>query len=89
MSTYLLDTGLILGYIRGAGYADYVERRYAILQPSNVLLISVVSKGEIYSLAIQFNWDERRKRDLDSLLRRIPTVDINTDRSDITEHGEK
>ena len=49
-------------------------------QPPNVSLISVVSKGEIYSLAIQFNWGERKKQELDSLLRRIPVVDINTNR---------
>jgi tRNA(fMet)-specific endonuclease VapC len=80
VSTYLLDTGLLLGHIRGAEYADQVERRYALSQPPNVSLVSVVSKGEIYSLAIQFNWGERKKQELDSLLRRIPAVDINTDR---------
>ena len=54
MSTYLLDTGILLGYVRGAGYADYTERKFALSQPPNVPLISIVSKGEIYSLAIQF-----------------------------------
>lgn len=80
MSTYLLDTGLLLGYIRGAGYAAYAEQTYALSQPPNVSLVSVVSKGEIYSLAIQFNWGEQKKQELDNLLRRIPVVDINTDR---------
>lgn len=80
MSTYVLDTGLLLGHIRGAGYADHAERTYALSQPPNVSLVSVVSKGEIYSLAIQFNWGERKKLELESLLRRIPVVDINTDR---------
>jgi tRNA(fMet)-specific endonuclease VapC len=45
-----------------------------------VSLISVVSKGEIYSLAIQFGWGNQKKQQLDGLLRRIPSVDINTDR---------
>jgi tRNA(fMet)-specific endonuclease VapC len=80
VSTYLLDTGLLLGHIRGADYADLAERRYSLSQPPNVSLVSVVTKGEIYSLAIQFNWGERKKQELDSLLRRIPVVDINTDR---------
>ncbi len=80
MSTYLLDTGLLLGYIRGAGFADYVERRYALSQPPNVQLVSAVSKGEIYSLAIQFSWGAQKTQELDALLRRIPSVDINTDR---------
>ena len=80
MSTYLLDTGLLLGHIRGAGYADYAERRYGLSQHPNVALVSVVSKGEIYSLAIQFNWGQQKMHALNSLLRRIPVVDINTDR---------
>ena len=80
MSTYLLDTGLLLGYIRGAGYAAYAEQTYALSQPPSVSLVSVVSKGEIYSLAIQFNWGKQKKQELDNLLRRIPAVDINTER---------
>lgn len=80
MSTYLLDTGILLGYIRGAGYAEYAERKYALSQPPNVPLISVVSKGEIYSLAIQFAWGAQKRQALDDLLRGIPAVDINTDR---------
>ena len=80
MSIYLLDTGLLLGYIRAAGYAEYAERKYALSKPPNVPLISVVSKGEIYSLAIQFSWGAQKRQALDELLRRIPAVDINTDR---------
>jgi tRNA(fMet)-specific endonuclease VapC len=78
VSTYLLDTGLLVGYIRGAGFADYADRRFALSQPPSVQLVSVVSKGEIYSLAIQFNWGVQKRQELDDLLRRIPTVDINT-----------
>lgn len=80
MPTYLLDTGLLLGHIRGAGYAEYAETAYALSQPPNVSLVSVVSKGEIYSLAIQLGWGNEKKEALDVLLRRIPAVDINTDR---------
>ena len=80
MATYLLDTGILLGYVRGAGFAEYTERKFAVSQPPNVPLISIVSKGEIYSLAMQFGWGNQKKQELDTLLRRIPSVDINTDR---------
>lgn len=80
MPTYLLDTGILLGYVRGAGYAEYTERKFALYQPPNVSLISVVSKGEIYSLAIQLGWGSQKRQELDALLRRIPSVDINTER---------
>jgi len=80
VATYLLDTGILLGYVRGAGYADYVERKFGLSQAGNIPLVSIVSKGEIYSLAIQLGWGEQKRQELDNLLRRIPSVDINTDR---------
>ncbi|HPY29578.1 MAG TPA: hypothetical protein PLT00_02655 [Verrucomicrobiota bacterium] len=52
---YLLDTGMLVGYVRGAGFAEYAEKKYAPSQPPNIPIVSVVSIGEIYSLAIQFN----------------------------------
>ena len=79
MSTYVLDTGILVGYVRGAGYADYTEQKFRLSQPANVPLISIVSKGEIYSLAIQFGWGQQKRNEMDALLRRIPLVDINTD----------
>jgi predicted nucleic acid-binding protein len=79
VSSYLLDTGIFLGYLRGAAYAEYTERKYAVSQPPNVALISVVSKGELYSLAIQRGWGTQRRQALDDLLRQIPSVNINTE----------
>jgi tRNA(fMet)-specific endonuclease VapC len=80
MATYILDTGMLVGYVRGAGFAEYAEKKYAASQPPNIPIVSIVSKGEIYSLAIQFNWGESKRQELDALLRRIPAVDINHDR---------
>lgn len=28
MEKFVLDTAIILGYVRGAGYAEYVEKKY-------------------------------------------------------------
>ncbi len=80
MGNFILDTGILVGYVRGAGFAEYVEKKFALSTPPNVPLISVASKGEIYSLAIQFGWGDQKKQDLDALLRRIPSVDISNDR---------
>lgn len=77
MAKYVLDTGILVGYVRGARYAQYVENKFAVSQPPNISVISVVSKGEIYSAAIQFGWGEQKRQALDQILRKIPTVDIN------------
>ncbi|HUS09035.1 MAG TPA: PIN domain-containing protein [Pyrinomonadaceae bacterium] len=79
MQKFVLDTGIILGYVRAAGYAEYVEKKFALFNPPNIPMISIVSKGEIYSLAIQFNWGGGKLKALDELLRKLPVVDINDD----------
>lgn len=75
MRKFLLDTGIVLGYARSAGYAEYVDQKFDIF--ANIPLVSVVSKGEIYSLAIQRNWGLNKLKLLDELLRKLPVVDIN------------
>jgi tRNA(fMet)-specific endonuclease VapC len=79
MQKFVLDTGIILGYVRAAVYAEYVEKKYALFSPPNIPLISIVSKGEIYSLAIQFHWGAGKLKVLDDLLRKLPVVDISDD----------
>ena len=78
MTSYVLDTGILLGYIRGAGYASYVENRFVVSEPPNIALISVITVGEIYSLALQFNWGEDKRKKLNEIIWKIPTIDINS-----------
>jgi tRNA(fMet)-specific endonuclease VapC len=79
MEKFVLDTGIILGYVRGAGYAEYVEKKYGPFKPPNIPLISIVSKGEIYSLAVQRDWGGGKLTLLGDLLRKLPVVDINNE----------
>ena len=71
MEKFVLDTGIILGYVRGAGYAEYVEKKYRLFSPPNIPLISIVSKGEIYSLAVQRDWGGGKLTLLGELLRKV------------------
>ena len=79
MSLYILDTGILVGYIRGAGYAEYIEAKYSVSEPPNIPVISVVTVGEILSLAIQFRWGNKRKQIMSNLLSRFASIDINDD----------
>lgn len=72
MEKLVLDTGIILGYARGASYAEYVEKKFGLFSPPHIPLISVVSKGEIYALAIQCGWGAKKLQTLDELLRKLP-----------------
>ena len=79
MAFFILDTGIVVGYIRAAGYAEYVERKLQACQPPNIALVSIISKAELYSLAIQFGWGDEKRDDLEDLLKKLPSVDINND----------
>jgi predicted nucleic acid-binding protein len=79
MEKFVLDTGIVLGYVRGAGYAEYAEKKYRLFNPPNIPLISIVSKGEIYSLAVQLDWSGGKLTLLGELLRKLPVVDINNE----------
>jgi tRNA(fMet)-specific endonuclease VapC len=76
---FVLDTGIVLGYATASGYAAYVEKKFRLFSPSSIPLVSIVSKGEIYSLAIQRRWGTNKLNLLDELLRKVPVVDISAD----------
>jgi predicted nucleic acid-binding protein len=79
MNKYLLDTGILIGYLRSAPYAEYVEREYQPFALPNVGVISIVTKAEIYSFALSHVWPDKKKQQLKDLLTKIPIVDINND----------
>jgi len=74
MSLYILDTGILVGYIRGAKYAEYIEVKYSISTPPNISVISVVTVGEILSLAIQLGWGVQRKQFMEDILSKFVSI---------------
>lgn len=80
MSLYILDTGILVGYIRGAGYAEYIEEKYSVSQAPNIALISVVTAGELLSLAFQLGWGEQKNELVKKLLDEFPHIGIGDQR---------
>lgn len=77
MAKYLLDTGVLLGYVRAADYAKYIEQTFEVTAPTNISYISIVTVGEIYSLAAQLHWGDKKKKVVESLLDDVHSIDIN------------
>lgn len=77
MAKYLLDTGILLGYVRAVDYAKYVEQTFELMAPTNISYISIVTVGEIYSLAAQLHWGDKKRKVVESLLNEIYSIDIN------------
>ena len=76
---YLLDTSILISYVRGNNaIKDFVDRNYAPLELRNEAVISVVTVGEIKSIAIKNGWGQTRIIQLEQLLGQIIVADIST-----------
>ena len=66
-----------MGYVRAVDYAKYIEQTFGLMAPTNISFISIVTVGEIYSLAAQLHWGEKRKKVVENLLDEVYSIDIN------------
>lgn len=70
----LFDTNIILSIVRATDSAGII----GFLNPQNLpVYISVVSEGEIKSIALQNNWGPNRQNILDSFLDQVNIVDVS------------
>ncbi len=51
---YLLDTNVLVAYIRAGPLGKWIESQYQLLSSPDKPTISIVSEGEVRSLAKQF-----------------------------------
>lgn len=74
---YLLDTNILVIYARGADLAKKIEHDLKLLTRENDLVRSVVTVGEIKSIAKRNKWGEKKIENLKELLERFLVADIN------------
>lgn len=77
---FLLDTNILVHYIRKPELLSDFEKKYQPFSNKNVVLISIVTIAEIRSLAIQFGWGEKKKQQLEKLLGYFLKVPIQTEK---------
>lgn len=77
---YLLDTNILVAYIRAGQLGEHIERTYRLSALAYKPLISVVTVGEILSLAGKFGWGEQKIFAMNRLLQELIRVDVNDDR---------
>jgi len=65
---FLLDTNILVHYIRKPELLSDFENKYQPFSNQNVTLICIVTEAEMKSLAIQFGWGEKKKQQLEKLL---------------------
>ena len=73
---YFLDTNVILSFVRKNAVAKAVSH-IINLTDDNEIFISVVSTGELWSIANQSQWGAARRGDLNNFLTLYQRADIN------------
>ena len=76
---YLWDTNILLHYLNESSTAKYIQRKYDLLNSVNQQFISVVSVGEIKSLAKKRDWGNTKLNRLFKLLDKFVIAGINVE----------
>ena len=76
---YLLDTNILVHLVRKSPVKAMVEQEFHLADAQNTSIVSVVSLGEIRSLAIQNHWGQQRIDILEEILKQYLVADINSE----------
>ena len=77
MRRFVLDTNVCLAYIRGSALYTKVEVDHNLSMPDAMVIISVVSKAELFSPAVQNGWGSDKLARLNKPLKELFIIDIN------------
>ncbi len=78
--TYLLDTGILLHWVRGSKVATVVDGQFQLRVANFRPLICEVSLGEIEAFARTQKWGEQRRNKLKEIKKELIAVDISDSR---------
>ncbi len=78
MRRYLLDTGVLVHYVRQSPLYHTIESNENLTGADCIPFISVVTMGEILSFALQRNWGQAKLKILNDLFRKLVVLDINS-----------
>lgn len=75
--TYLFDTNIILHLVRGSLEYQMWNQTYQFFDKDNVVMTSLISIGEMESLAHQLNWGDIKRQKLADVLSQTKIVNLN------------
>ncbi|MGB0523662.1 MAG: type II toxin-antitoxin system VapC family toxin [Flammeovirgaceae bacterium] len=73
---YLLDTNIILHYVRNSAVYQSIDQQLDLFGKNNYSFASIVSVGEMYSLAIQLGWGKTKMEQLKKFLGQINPIPV-------------
>jgi tRNA(fMet)-specific endonuclease VapC len=79
-ATYLLDTGILLHWVRGSKAATVIDGQFQLRAANFRPLICEVSLGEIEAFSRSESWGEEKRTKLKELKKELVAVDISDGR---------
>ncbi len=76
MPQRILDTNILLAYVRGRKLYERIEAQFSLTISNPAPIISIVSDGELRALALQFAWGEARMREVERQLSYCTTIPL-------------
>jgi predicted nucleic acid-binding protein len=76
---YIFDTTALVFYIKKESQCQIIEERFEPFSKANLALISIVSRGEMLSLALKNKWGEKRITSLNELLSQFLIIPIQSE----------
>lgn len=73
----LLDTALLLHLVRRDSLAEWAVEHYGFLREASQPLVSIVSVGEIYAIALRLGWAHARRERLEVILAHARVVPLD------------
>ncbi len=77
MKRYLVDTNILLLYIRNDSRIEQIDLDFNPLGSSQTSIISVVTEGELRSIALQRDWGINKILFLEATLKKFLVADIH------------
>ncbi len=77
MDKYVLDTNIVLHYIRKSKIYQQIEKDINLSASDSSILISAVSVGEIEGFVIRHKWGKDKLNRIKDLLEKILIIDIS------------
>ena len=77
MKRIVLDTGILLGIVRGLPWADKVHSDFSLDKGSTVVATSVVCFGELLSISERLGWEQKKKNELEQIMESITILTLN------------
>ncbi|MDE0152442.1 MAG: type II toxin-antitoxin system VapC family toxin [Gammaproteobacteria bacterium] len=77
MRRFLLDTGVLLGFIRKAEWAERVWKELNLDSKEAIIFTSIICVGELLALSEKLGWGKSKKSRLEEVLAKYSALDIN------------